>query len=117
MEIKKIKSILNNSCFNNYTYIHLTFSVILVFWLLSLFEIIMTLTNGLEVQNTTSAIIYKLLNDFWIGLIIGLLFYPLYLACFFIKKPYDLYVIKTLFAIIVIGQFALVKYSLTPKNP
>lgn len=98
---------------NSFKYLYLTLSLILTFWLLSLFEIAMTLTNGPAVQNIVSTIIYKLLNDFGTGLIIGIVFYPLYLACFFIKKPYDQYPIKILFASIVIGQFALVKYSLT----
>lgn len=104
---------LNSQFKNSFKYLYLTLSLILAFWLLSFFEVIMAPTNGLEMKNLASTIIYKLINDFWTGLTIGLLFYPLYLACFFIKKPYDLYVIKILFALIVIGQFALVKYSLT----
>ncbi|WP_291098893.1 sulfatase-like hydrolase/transferase [Flavobacterium sp. UBA5153] len=102
------------SFFNNgYIYIYLTFSLVATFWLISFFEIYATASNGLEMQHIGTTLAYKLLNDFWTGLVIGLLFLPLYLASVFIKKPWDKLVIKVLFSLIVIGQFALVKYSLT----
>ena len=115
MEIKKIKSLLNNSYFNNshHAYVYLTFSAIVTFWLLSLFEIYSTLSDGSENQNIGLTLVYKLLNDFWAGIIMGLLFIPLYFALFYIKKPLEVLFIKVLFALVLIIQFALVKYSLT----
>ena len=114
MEIKKIKSILKKIYFNNsYPYIYLTFSVIVTFWLLSVFEIYTTLSNGSENQNIEIILFYKLLNDFWAGIAIGLLFFPLYIALLYIKKPLEVLLIKALFVLIIIIQFALVKYSLT----
>ena len=114
MEIKKIKNILNNRYFNNsYVYIYLTLSVIITFWLLSLFEIYSTLSNGSENQNIGATLSYKLLNDFWAGIVIGLLFIPFYFVLLYIKKPLEVWFIKVLFALIIIIQFALVKYSLT----
>ncbi|TDE42749.1 sulfatase [Flavobacterium rhamnosiphilum] len=114
MEIKKIKNILNNSYFNNsYVYIYLTFSLIITFWLLSLFEIYSTGSNGSEGQNIGATLVYKLLNDFWAGIGIGLLFIPFYFALLYIKKPLEVVLIKVLFALVIIIQFALVKYSLT----
>lgn len=111
MEIKKIKSFLNNSYFNtSFTYVYLTFSAIITFWLLTLFEII---SNGSENQNIGVTIVYKLLNDFWAGIVIGLLFIPLYFALLYIKKPLEVIVIKVLFALVIVIQFALVKYSIT----
>ncbi|SHG16584.1 Phosphoglycerol transferase MdoB [Flavobacterium fluvii] len=111
MEIKKI---LNKSCFNNsHTYIYLTFSAIVTFWLLSLFEICSTLSDGSENQNIGATLVYKLLNDFWAGVVIGLLFVPFYFAFLYIKKPIGVVLIKVLFALVIIIQFALVKYSLT----
>lgn len=80
---------------------------------MSLFEVYAKSSNGSEIQHIGTTLMYKLLNDFWTGLIIGLLFFPLYLVCFFIKKPLGIVLIKVLFALIVIGQFALVKYSMT----
>lgn len=101
--------------FSNYSYkyIYLSFSLILSFWAISIFELIMTSSNGLEQTNLAASLGYKLLNDFWAGLGIGLLFSPLYLLFFFIKKPIENLLIKVLFSLIVIAQFALVKYSLT----
>lgn len=111
METKKIKGIFDKSYFyNSHAYIYLTFSVFVTFWLLSLFEIIF---NGSENQNIGTLIAYKLLNDFWAGMAIGLLFVPLYFIMLYVKKPLEVVTIKILFAIIIIIQFALVKYSLT----
>jgi len=96
-----------------YKYIYLTFSLIVSFWAISLFELIMTVSNGLEQTNLTTTFGYKLLNDFWAGLGISLLLSPLYFLFFFIKKPIGNILIKVLFCVIIIGQFALVKYHLT----
>ena len=114
MEIKKNNNIWNNNYFNNnYSYIYLTFSVIVTFWLLSLFEIFSTMSNGSKNQNIGITTAYKLLNDFWAGIAIGVLCIPFYLALRYIKKPLEVWFIKVLFALIIIIQFALVKYSLT----
>lgn len=80
---------------------------------MSLFEVYAKASNGSEIQHIGTTLMYKLLNDFWTGLIIGLLFFPLYLVLFLIKKPLGILLIKVLFSLIVIGQFALVKYSMT----
>lgn len=93
-------------------YIYLTLSLIFTFWLITLFEVYSTVSNGVAIEIATT-LAYKLINDFWTGLIIALLFLPLYLAFLFIKKPYNDIAIKILFCLIIIGQFALVKYSLT----
>lgn len=114
MNIKKVKNILDKGYFNNsYAYIYLTISAIITFWLLSLFEIYATLSNGSENQNIGTTIVYKLLNDFWAGIVIGLLFIPFYYALLYIKRPLEIVLIKVLFALVIIMQFALVKYSLT----
>lgn len=114
MDIKKIKDTLNNRYFNNsYAYVYLTISVIITFWLLSLFEIYSTLSDGSEKQHIGITIVYKLLNDFCAGIVIGLLFIPFYFALFRIKSTIEVVIIKVLFVLIIIIQFALVKYSLT----
>ncbi|SEA74688.1 Phosphoglycerol transferase MdoB [Flavobacterium gillisiae] len=98
---------------NGFRYIYLTLSLIFTFWLITLFEIYSKTASGIQIQDLTTTLSFKLLNDFWTGLIIGLLFLPLYLAFVFVKKPIDEILIKVLFCLIIIGQFALVKYSLT----
>jgi phosphoglycerol transferase MdoB-like AlkP superfamily enzyme len=96
-----------------YKYIYLSFSLIVSFWVLSLFELIITASNGLEQTNLAASLGYKLLNDFWAGLGIGLLFFPLYFLFYFIKKPVGNILINVFFCLIIIGQFVLVKYHLT----
>lgn len=96
-----------------YKYIYLSFSLIVIFWAISIFGLIIAASNGLEQADLGTSLAYKLLNDFWAGLGISLLFFPLYFLFFFIKKPIGNILIKVLFCLIIIGQFALVKYHLT----
>ncbi len=105
----KIKDQLKNS----FSYLYLSLSLILTFWLISFFEIISKSINGIHLDNIVVAILFKLMNDFWTGLIISLLFYPLFLVLGYAKKPWDSIAIKVLFSLLVIGQFALTKYHLT----
>ena len=75
--------------FSNYSYkyIYLSFSLIVSFWAISIFELIMTSSNGLEQTNLTALLGFKLLNDFGPDLGIGLLFSPLYLLFSSLKNP------------------------------
>ncbi|MFV7234235.1 sulfatase-like hydrolase/transferase [Flavobacterium sp. ZB4R12] len=93
------------SYYNSLEYIYATISLIIIFCLLSLIE----LFKNFDIQLFT----YKLLNDFFTGLLIGLLFFPLYLLLKYIKNPLGIIVIKVLFSIIAIIQLALIGYSLT----
>lgn len=90
---------------NSLEYIYATISLIIIFCLLSLIE----LFKFFDLQLFT----YKLLNDFFTGLLIGLLFFPLYLLLKYIKNPLGIIVIKVLFSIIAIIQLGLIGYSLT----
>lgn len=111
MNTKEIKDILNNS--HSYTYINLVFSLIVIFCLLSSFEILLTTENGSVNQSIGTVLLYKLLNDFCTGMFIGLLFSPFYFILNYIKKHLGVLFIKIAFSLIVIIQFALVKYSST----
>ncbi|MFV8465102.1 sulfatase-like hydrolase/transferase [Flavobacterium sp. LB1P62] len=93
------------SYYNSLEYIYATISLIIIFCLLSLIE----LFEDFDLQLFT----YKLLNDFFTGLLIGLLFFPLYLVLKYIKNPIGIIVIKVLFSIITIIQLGLIGYSLT----
>ncbi|MCI9844990.1 alkaline phosphatase family protein [Flavobacterium pectinovorum] len=109
MKTKKINNILNNS----HTYINLTFSVIVIFCLLSLLEILLNVADSTTNQNIGTTLLYKLSNDFFTGVFIGLLFSPLYFILNYIKKHLGVLFIKIVFSLIVIIQFALIKYSST----
>jgi phosphoglycerol transferase MdoB-like AlkP superfamily enzyme/TolA-binding protein len=69
--------------------------------------------SGLPVSNLIASLGYKFLNDFWAALGIGLLLLPLYLLFLLFKKPIGSILMIILFSLVVIGQFSLVKYSLT----
>ena len=111
MNTKEIKDILNNS--HSYTYINLVFSLIVIFCLLSSFEILLGSADSSVNQSIGTALLYKLSNDFYTGMFIGLLFSPFYFILNYIKKHLGVLFIKIVFSLIVIIQFALVKYSST----
>ncbi|MBP6180454.1 sulfatase-like hydrolase/transferase [Flavobacterium sp.] len=92
---------------NSLEYIYATVSLIIIFSLLSLIEVF----KIFEIQ----LFAYKLLNDFFTGLLIGLLFFPLYLLLKYIKNPLGIIVIKVVFSIISIIQLGLIGYSLTTR--
>ncbi|MFH4963410.1 sulfatase-like hydrolase/transferase [Gaetbulibacter sp. M235] len=98
---------------NSYQYAYLTLALICVFWCISIFDIILSQTSGVIISNIGLSILYKCINDFWAGLIIGLLLFPFYLLLDVFFKSRALLVINILFVLIVIAQFSLVKYSLT----
>lgn len=98
---------------NSHKYIYLTAALTLTFGLISLFEVFSKVTNGIQLLNIAITLYYKLINDFSAGIIIGLLLFPLYLLLFFFKKSWDEFTIKVLFSLLIIGQYALVKYHLT----
>lgn len=94
-------------------YVYLIVALIVTFWLISLFEIFVIISKGINVANIGITILYKLLNDFWTGLLIGVLLFPLHwILTIFIKK-YSSLIIQILLGFIVLIQFALVKYSST----
>ncbi|WP_298288892.1 sulfatase-like hydrolase/transferase [uncultured Lutibacter sp.] len=93
--------------------IYLILSLIVTFWMLSLYEVYMTISNGIEISNIGTHIAFKFINDFWTGLIIGLILLPFQLLISFLFKRTGILFFKIIFIIVVISQYALVKYSLT----
>ncbi|UQD56432.1 LTA synthase family protein [Flavobacterium sp. K5-23] len=103
------KTLLNSS----YSYAYFTASLVITFWLSSLYEIFIISSNGIVIQNIAFTLFYKLTNDFLAGIGIGLLLFPLYFGIRLYKKRLADILIKIVFTLVVLGQFALVKYSLT----
>jgi len=97
----------------NYKFVCLLFSLIASFWAIGLFELIISAARGLEQISFLKLLLFRFINDFWAGIAIGLLFLPIYLIFYFIKKPIGNIIIKVIFSLIVIGQFALAKYYLS----
>ena len=96
-----------------YKYIYLTISLICVFCFISIVELYLLNSSGIKTPHLGTTILYKLLNDFWSGLIIGGLLFPVFLLFYMVIKKGALTIIKVLFTLFVIIQFSLVKYSLT----
>ena len=90
---------------NSLEYLYSTVSLILIFCLLSLIEIF----KNFEIQ----LFLYKLLDDFFTGILIGLLFLPLYVVLKQVKNSLGIMVIRFLFSIIALIQLGLIGYSLT----
>jgi lipoteichoic acid synthase len=95
----------------NFKYVYLTTSLILTFWLSTLFEIYSKTSNGIAIPNIGLDICYKLINDFWSAIIVSLIFLPLFILFGFIGKKFSIRFMTVLFTLIVTGQFALAKYS------
>ncbi|MDD7884664.1 sulfatase-like hydrolase/transferase [Flavivirga sp. 57AJ16] len=91
-------------------YVYLTVSLIATLWLVSLYELFASKASETPVF---LASLYKLVNDFWSGLIISIVLLPLFLLLAVLSKKYAIIIIKILFILFVIIQFSLVKYSLT----
>lgn len=94
--------------YNNYIeYIYATVSLIIIFCLLSLIEVF----KNFEILQ----FIYKLLNDIFTGLLIGLLFFPLYLALKYLQNSLGIIVIRVLFSVIALIQLGLIGYRVTTR--
>jgi phosphoglycerol transferase MdoB-like AlkP superfamily enzyme len=98
---------------NGIRYAYALLALTLTFWLISLFEIYSKISSGIQIENVTQTLCFQFVNDFWTTLIIGLLFFPLYVAISLFNKKAASIFIKTIFCLIVIGEYALIKYNLT----
>ena len=99
---------------NLFKYIYLIISLLGVFLLMSLYDLIMTSSIS-DSPNIGAVILYHFLNDFWTVIIIGLLFTPFYVLLVLLSKKLAITFFKLLFLILVIAQFSLIKYSLTTR--
>lgn len=93
-----------------YKYTCAVTSLTLAFWFISVFEVFMSKT--LE-GNLFINLIFKFINDFWAGLVIGVLILPVYFLIHLCSKKAALISVLLIFTLLVIVEFALVKYSLT----
>lgn len=91
-------------------YIKLTFALIVTFWTLSTYEVVNTSTNP---EPFLLTLFLKFINDFWCGIVIGIIVFPLFFLINHFKEKLALSIVITLFMVLIIGQFSLIKYSLT----
>ena len=95
------------------SYVYLIISLIITFWIISLFEVFSIVSKGIKIGNVPVTILFKFINDFWIGLIVALLLFPLYWLLTVFTKKVGHIIILIILSLIVLIQFTLVKYSLT----
>jgi lipoteichoic acid synthase len=89
-----------------FKYSSLTLALIGAFWAITILEVLLTKTNDFSIS-------LKLINDFWCGLILSVVVFPIYLIIHYFAKKRALLAVKILFVLFIIIQFSLVKYSLT----
>jgi phosphoglycerol transferase MdoB-like AlkP superfamily enzyme len=106
MAIKKINK-------KNRKYILLCFSLMLTFWMISLYEYSTVFFSGKEVPAFFKFFSFKFLNHFFTILFIFILFLPFYYLLAKKKTKIGLLVIKIIFVLLIIIEFSLTKYSLT----
>lgn len=103
-------SVVKNDVLN---YMYSTTAFILVYWLISTYNVFMAVPLDANTYSFGTHLLYTFLNDFWSGLVISLLCFPLYLICVGLSKKVATSVLFIIFSLLIILQFSLVKYSLT----
>jgi phosphoglycerol transferase MdoB-like AlkP superfamily enzyme len=106
MEVKSQKT-------NSLSYAYLSLSLLLSFWTITLFEFVVKLTSGIVIPNLLTSFFYRLGNDLGTTVLIALFFFPIYFLLNYIKEYLSITVIKIIFLLLVVAQFALTKYYLT----
>jgi phosphoglycerol transferase MdoB-like AlkP superfamily enzyme/TolA-binding protein len=71
------------------------------------------MATGINIPNLAETISFKLFNDIWTSFILFCVFYPLFLVLSFVATKWWDVIIKSIFGLIVLAQFALTKYHLT----
>ncbi len=94
-------------------YFYLIIALIVTFWIISIFEFYLTFSNGVKTPNYFPTIAFKFLNDFWTGLLIGLLLFPIFFLISLISEKFAKAFTSILLIFVILIQVGLVKYSLT----
>ena len=94
-------------------FVFLNVSLVLLFWILSIFELFATFSEEGGLMRFLAVFLFKFINDFIAVLIIVLICLPLYFIFEKIRNKLGLYLITVLYMILVFVQLGLVKYSST----
>ncbi|WP_372745084.1 sulfatase-like hydrolase/transferase [Lutibacter sp.] len=95
-----------------YKYCYFFLALVVTFWVISFFEVYQLSSKNMNIS-FGSMVFYKWLNDIWTGLLICLLLFPIYFLIAYFHKKTAIICMQIIISIIVIGQYALVNYSLT----
>lgn len=91
----------------------LSISLVLLFWFLSVFELYITFSEEGGVVRFLAILMFKFINDAIAVLIIAVLCFPSYIILEKLKNKLGLYIMTSLFVILIFVQLGLVKYSST----
>ena len=94
-----------------FTYLKVIMALMITFWMLSLGEVFIQVNGGKT--SVSKLIAFKLLNDTWAIISIGLIYIPILLLLNVGKKKYGQRVFVILAVLLVLGNLSLIKYSLT----
>ncbi len=94
-------------------YSFLCTSLLVLFWLSSLFELIEIYSKERSFFEHLQVLVFKWMNDFITVFIIALFFMPFYIIADKVKNKLGLYLVKVVFVILIFIQLGLVKYSTT----
>lgn len=94
-------------------YILLCFSLLITFYLISIYELSVTFFSGKEVDNLFQLLVFKLFNHFYTLLFIFLIVLPVYYFISLKKERLAIVITKVIFVLLVLIEFSLTKYSLT----
>ena len=94
-------------------YAKVNFALLLTFWFLSLSEIFIKFNDETTIIIILKTIAFKLLNDFFTIVLIGLFLYPIYYLLNLGKKKYGNSFFLIIGGVLVLVQLSLIKYSVT----
>ena len=95
------------------SYLVLSFSLLITFWGISLFEVITALFSEKESVSVFTTMLFKFLNHAFTVVLIAILFFPFFYLLNRAKKSLGVLFIKIIFVLLIVIEFALTKYSLT----
>ena len=85
-----------------YKFGYLVLALTATFWLISFFEVYQLTYKNINIS-IGSTLFFKLINDFWTAIILGLLLFPIYFLITYFHKKTGLIFIQIAFVIIIIS--------------
>ena len=95
------------------SYLVLSFSLLITFLGISLFEVIASLFSQKVSVSVFTTILFKFINHAFTVVLMTIIFFPFFYLLNLAKKNLGVWFIKIVFVLLVVIEFALTKYSLT----
>ncbi|WP_232457062.1 sulfatase-like hydrolase/transferase [Polaribacter sp. SA4-12] len=95
------------------SYLVLSFSLLITFLSISLFEVLYSLFSQKESISIFTTLLSKFINHAFTGVLMAIIFFPFFYLLNLAKENLGVLFIKIVFVLLVVIEFALTKYSLT----